>query len=183
MSEQALRTSTNHKEVEGENGRAVCAPTRDTFRHGPGSKGRAVKLTPRFIGPYKVLKSNPSSSNYTLDLPDDLRKRGIHPVFHVSQLEPAPPNTIPNRVQEPPVPVEVEGDLEFEVELVLDSKYDNRCRCRLRYKVKWRGYDGTPEETSWQAAVDLEHSAELVEAFHTQHPDLPGSYAEFQSYF
>lgn len=49
-------------------------------------KGRARKLVPRFIGPYKVLESIPSTSNYVLELPPELKNRRIHPKFHVSLL-------------------------------------------------------------------------------------------------
>jgi hypothetical protein len=31
-------------------------------------KGHASKLLPKFIGPYKVLRANPESSNYELEL-------------------------------------------------------------------------------------------------------------------
>lgn len=55
-------------------------------------KGRARKLVPKFIGPYTVLKANPETSNYTLDLPEDLRQRRMHPVFHVSRLRRHEPN-------------------------------------------------------------------------------------------
>ncbi|KXN92923.1 hypothetical protein AN958_08259, partial [Leucoagaricus sp. SymC.cos] len=35
-------------------------------------KDRARKLCPKFIGPYKVVESNPEMSNYKLDLPQAL---------------------------------------------------------------------------------------------------------------
>jgi hypothetical protein len=36
-------------------------------------KGRARKLTPKCIGPYKVLEAKPSSSTYKIELPPDLK--------------------------------------------------------------------------------------------------------------
>jgi hypothetical protein len=45
-------------------------------------------LMPKFIGPYKVLKSKAATSNYILELPEELQHRGIHPKFHVSRLRP-----------------------------------------------------------------------------------------------
>ncbi|KXN81608.1 hypothetical protein AN958_04320 [Leucoagaricus sp. SymC.cos] len=51
-------------------------------------KDRARKLCPKFIGPYKVVESNPEMSNYKLDLPQALVNQRIHPVFHVSLLRP-----------------------------------------------------------------------------------------------
>jgi len=57
-----------------------------------------------------------------LRLPDSMRT--IHPIFHVSQLELAIPNTIPDWIQPPPPPVEVEGEPEFEIAEILNSKVD-----------------------------------------------------------
>ena len=41
---------------------------------------------PKFIGPYKMTKSHPEISRYTLDLPPELKARRIIPSFHVSLL-------------------------------------------------------------------------------------------------
>ncbi|KXN84501.1 hypothetical protein AN958_12415 [Leucoagaricus sp. SymC.cos] len=49
-------------------------------------KDRARKLCPKFIGPYKVIESNPEISNYKLGLSQALVNRRIHLVFHVSLL-------------------------------------------------------------------------------------------------
>jgi hypothetical protein len=50
--------------------------------------GQAQKLVPKFIGPFRVLKANAGTSTYTLDLSDELKKRKVHPTFHVSLLCP-----------------------------------------------------------------------------------------------
>src|SRR6202044_111306 len=104
------------------------------------------KLSEKFLGPFEIL-AKAGSHSFTLRLPDTIR--GVHPVFHVSMLEPAIPNEIPNRVQSPPPPVEVEGDLEYEIAEVLDSK-TARCRaCKLLNYVRCLGYENTDEEYSW----------------------------------
>ena len=101
--------------------------------------------------------------------------RAVHPVFHVSMLEPATPNTIPNRIQPPPPPVEIDGEPEFEISEILDSKIDNRRRlCKLLYLVRWAGYEGTDEETSWILASELGHALEIVADFNAAYPDKPG---------
>ena len=113
-----------------------------------------------------------SSHAMRLALPRRLSR--LHPVFHVSMLEPHQPSQIPDRTVPPPPPVEVEGKLEFEVERILDLKIDRRRRCKLLYLVKWLGYDGTDEDTSWVPADELGNSTEAVADFHLQYPDRPG---------
>ena len=129
------------------------------------------KLADKYFGPYPII-AQPGPLSYTLQLPQTLR--GVHPVFHVSMLEPSHVNTIPNRIEPPPPSVEIEGEQEYEIDLILDSKIDRRYRSKLLYLVKWTGYEGMPEETSWIPASELEHAAELVQDFHKSYPHKPG---------
>jgi hypothetical protein len=71
----------------------------------------------------------------------------VHPVFHVSMLEPSTPNSVPNCIQPPP-PVIIDEEPEYEISEILDSKLDKRRACKLLYLVRWSGYEGTNEETS-----------------------------------
>ncbi|MBW0494139.1 hypothetical protein O181_033854 [Austropuccinia psidii MF-1] len=48
--------------------------------------------------------------------------KSIHPVFHISLLEPVKKSTIPNRNQEPPPPIIIEEEEEWKVSQILDSK-------------------------------------------------------------
>ncbi|EEB89354.1 hypothetical protein MPER_12556 [Moniliophthora perniciosa FA553] len=126
----------------------------------------AKKLSEKYLGPFTII-AQASSNAFTLKLPDYLSK--VHPVFHVSQLEPFIPSEIPNRTQPPPPPVEIddEGD-HYEITEVLDSKLDKRFRrCPLRYFVQWSGYEGTDEEFSWVAADEL-NAPEAIEDFHSK---------------
>ena len=101
--------------------------------------------------------------------------RAVHPVFHISQLEPTTPSSIPGRVPTPPPPVLVEGEPEFEISEILDSKVDRRrCLCKLLYLVHWSGYKGTDEETSWILASKLGNASELIEEFHRACLNKPG---------
>jgi hypothetical protein len=50
-------------------------------------KGRAHKLLPKYLGPYKVLTANHSSSTYKVELPPDLKARWIHDIFHDKVLK------------------------------------------------------------------------------------------------
>ena len=76
------------------------------------------KLCQRFVGPFKVLQ-RVGKTTYKLDLQG--RFTGVHNVFHVSQLKPHLPR---ETSEEPPPPVEVEGEPQFEVETLL--KHRNR---------------------------------------------------------
>ena len=54
-------------------------------------KDRARKLVPKFIGPYRIQRDFGNNS-YRIDLPPELRSRGVHPVFHASLLRIHIPN-------------------------------------------------------------------------------------------
>ncbi|CAG7852966.1 Transposon Ty3-I Gag-Pol polyprotein AltName: Full=Gag3-Pol3; AltName: Full=Transposon Ty3-2 TYA-TYB polyprotein; Contains: RecName: Full=Capsid protein; Short=CA; AltName: Full=p24; Contains: RecName: Full=Spacer peptide p3; Contains: RecName: Full=Nucleocapsid protein p11; Short=NC; Contains: RecName: Full=Ty3 protease; Short=PR; AltName: Full=p16; Contains: RecName: Full=Spacer peptide J; Contains: RecName: Full=Reverse transcriptase/ribonuclease H; Short=RT; Short=RT-RH; AltName: Full=p55; Contains: Re len=55
-------------------------------------KGRARKLIPKYIGPYKIVKVIVPGASFRLELPAELKQRGIHPVFHASLLRIHIPN-------------------------------------------------------------------------------------------
>jgi hypothetical protein len=95
-------------------------------------------------------------------------------------LELSTPNTIPECVEPPPPPVIIDRDSEFIISEVLDSKIDNRCcACKLLYLVKWAGYEGTDEESSWLLAMELGHAQEVIDDFHKAYPNKPGPLASF----
>ena len=99
---------------------------------------------------------------------------GIHPVFHVSMLEPSAPNEFLNRTETPPPPVIIDGETEFKISEILDSNINKCHKCRLQYLVKWSGYEGINEETSWIPVSELEHAMESMVDFHLTHPDKLG---------
>src|SRR6202043_2860245 len=100
--------------------------------------------------------------------------RAVHPIFHISMLEPVTPNTILNRIVPPPPLVEIDRDFKHEISEGLDSKIA-KCRiCKLLYLVRWTGYEGTNEETSWLPATELEHASKAVLDFHHAYPNKPG---------
>jgi len=129
------------------------------------------KLAERYLGPFKVV-GKPGTHSYLIKLPNHLRN--IHPVFHISQLEPAYPSKILNRVDPPPPPVEIDGHLKFEVTQILDVKTDRRRKEPLLYYVQWSGYEGSAEEYSWVPVTDLANATELVADFHRRYPMKPG---------
>ena len=58
------------------------------------SKGRAKKLQPKYIGPYKVVEAHTVASTIKLELPPELTARWVHPTFHVSLVQAHVPNNV-----------------------------------------------------------------------------------------
>jgi hypothetical protein len=98
----------------------------------------------------------------------------VHPVFHVSMLEPSTPNSVPNRIQPPPPSVIIDEEPEYKISKILNSKLDKRQACKLLYLVRWSSYEGTDEETSWIPANELRHTSKIVSEFHLRYPSKPG---------
>src|SRR5687768_1653496 len=87
----------------------------------------------------------------------------IHPVFHISLLEPAPKDVPLERNLE----LEKDAD-EYEVERILDSRV---IKNKIQYLIKWKNY--LPEENTWELFNHLINSINLVEEFHRQNPGRP----------
>ena len=79
------------------------------------------KLSKKNLGPYPI-SAQVGTLSFTIRLPDSMH--AVHPIFHVSQLEPAMPNTILNRSQPLPPPVEIDGEPKYKIIEILDSKLD-----------------------------------------------------------
>ena len=131
------------------------------------TKRPSKKLDHKRVGPFKISRAI-STHAFRLDLPREFRF--LHPVFHVSLLEPYHSNTIPLRRQPPPLPVEVDGETEYEVSAILDSR---RKRNVLEYRVQWKGFDGHAESATWEPADNVSNAPLLLEAFHKKYPRKP----------
>ena len=129
------------------------------------------KLVEKYLGPFEII-AQAGTHSFTLRLPSSMRV--IHPVFHVSMLEPSTPNLFPAREAIPEPPVILDREPEYEISEILDSKIDKCRKCRLQYLVRWMGYEGTDEETSWLPASELGHASEVVSDFHQAYPEMPG---------
>ena len=119
--------------------------------------GKRGKLTPRYIGPFPIIKRIGATA-YQLELPPDLQ--GVHPVFHVSMLRKYIPND--NHVI-PQVPHGLEPTLTFEPRpiAILDRQVKRlRSKEVPSVKVLWDSH-GCEEET-W----------ELEASMRTKYPEL-----------
>ena len=77
------------------------------------------KLSEKYLGPYKII-SQPDTLSFTLRLPESMHS--VHPVFHVSMLEPTTSNTFSERIQPVPAPVIIDREPEYEISQIVDSK-------------------------------------------------------------
>jgi hypothetical protein len=123
------------------------------------------KLGPKRLGPFKILAAV-STHARKLELPASMKR--IHPVFHISLLEPFIPNTIPNRIIPPPPPIEIAGEDEYEIGKVLDvQKYYGK----WRYLVQWLGYEDTGEPAAWIYYSEMKHAMDVIYDFYRRYPD------------
>ena len=127
------------------------------------------KLAEKYLGPFEII-AQVGSVSFTLHLPNSMS----HPVFHVSMLEPSTLNQFPDQIQNPKPPIIINSDSKYKISEILDSRIDKRCKCKLLYLVKWAGYEGTDEETSWLPASELRHASKVVLDFHLAYPSKPG---------
>ena len=118
-------------------------------------KKKHKKLDHVKVGPFFISKQI-SPVNYKLELPPDAK---IHPVFHISLLEPADPET--------PVQTtfyhQAEEETEFEVERILNVRY-GQYRETEEYLVKWKGYPDS--ENTWEPIQNLTNCKQLLQEFH-----------------
>jgi hypothetical protein len=116
------------------------------------------KLDFKKLGPFEIAEKI-SSVNYRLKLPKSSR---LHPVFHVSLLEPV----------KGAAPVDETTDIQpeheiYDVEKILDSKVS---RGTTMYLVKWLDWDDV--HNTWEPDSNLS-CPEKLEEFHRKNPTKP----------
>ncbi len=141
-------------------------------------KGRARKLCPKFVGPYRVSEAFPASSNYVLELPVALQQCQIHPKFHASLLRPYHENNdllFPNRAHPEPYDFGAPDDAEWFVEEIIGHRWIDRSRLELN--VRWSLGD-----TTWEPLPTCNELAALdryLEVMGVRYPrDLPRRHAD-----
>ncbi|GAB7357799.1 hypothetical protein MBLNU459_g0615t2 [Dothideomycetes sp. NU459] len=116
----------------------------------------ARKLSPKFIGPFQVLEPVGARA-YRLRLPPQYK---IHPVFHVSLLEPYKMRIGNASAPQYTAPEIIGGEEEWELEEIVEKAISNT---GVHYKVKWLGW---PQDyNQWLPENELRNAKELVQAF------------------
>jgi hypothetical protein len=156
----AAQANARRRDVSFEVGDKVRLSTANLYL--PSSMSR--KLTARYVGPFVVERVvNPVA--YKLKLPANLK---IHPVFHVSMLQPWRvdgefPAHQPSLSQPPPVN---EAENRFKVDRLLDKRTRRYGRGeRVEYLIRWFGYG--PEDDSWEPVRNID--SDLIADFEASH--------------
>jgi len=118
------------------------------------NRGGNKKLKPRKLGPF-IIKKIYSNDTYKIKLPKSIR---IHPIIHVSNLEPYIDDEF-GRQEEPPPPIIINNEEEYEVEEILDMRTHYG---KKQYLIKWKGY--SIDESSWEPEENLNYD-ELLKEF------------------
>src|SRR5882724_2277276 len=129
------------------------------------------KLDHHFLGPFLIIEK---VSSHAFQLGLSLALLRIHPIFHVSLLQLTSSSEIPNRAIDPPLPIKLDDSDKWEVHQIMDSRVD--CHHKgsgLLYLVEWKGFDNTPDATSWEPPEHLENTPNVVQAFHQAHTNKP----------
>lgn len=114
------------------------------------------KLDFPFEGSFEVI-GKVGRQAYRLRLPSSWRR--IHPVFHVSLLEPYYERKGEKMTREHQ-PIMVDDHEEWEIEAIVNHRTHYR---RKQYLVKWLGYPSY--ENSWLDKKDLDNARELLEEY------------------
>ncbi|KAJ0015362.1 hypothetical protein NQD34_008982 [Periophthalmus magnuspinnatus] len=130
-------TADKHRSLASQNhpGRSVWLSSKNI-----PLKTDSRKLSPRFLGPFKITKII-SPSAECLQHPPSLR---LHPTFHVSQLKPIHSSDLRPLAEPPPPAQVVDGHPAFTVRRLIDVRRWGR---GLQYLVDWEGYG--PKERAW----------------------------------
>jgi len=118
-----------------------------------GTTRPTKQLSPTMHGLFNVLEVRKRERGLKLQLSPRWK---IHPIFHVSLLEPYRASVREGREQPPRVPEDMVGYLKCEVERIVKSEvitYTRKVGRRnkefeeLRYFIKWKGC--TEDENTW----------------------------------
>ena len=117
-------------------------------------KGRVKKLLPRFIGPFTITKADKCTSNYQLELPDEMRSHHICNRFHANQLRPCLENDeslFPGCEAKYYYDYGTPEDEEWYIDAIIGHAWQGK---RIRFHIQWLLGD-----TTWEP---YEHCKDLA---------------------
>ena len=114
-------------------------------------KGRARKLSPKYLGPFPITKVLKEGATYQLGLSDELIKRGVNRSFHASLLRPHVPNDdrrFPGRL-----PIQIPGFGERPEEWIVDRIMAHHGKgMGSEFLILWKAGDRT-----WASYREVAH--------------------------
>ncbi|KAJ9523575.1 hypothetical protein QJQ45_007252 [Haematococcus lacustris] len=158
---QAAYANQDRREVHYKVGQMVLLSTKN-MRLKPG---KARKLLPRFVGPFKVL-GLVGQVAVNLQLPASMSR--LHPVFHVSLIKPYTGTDVGFM----PPPVEwLDEEPVYYVERLLDHRHVHAGKAK-EYLVQWEGYDA--DHNTWEPRSNLVGCDKILAEYNAAH-NLNGS--------
>ncbi|KAJ9513664.1 hypothetical protein QJQ45_015424, partial [Haematococcus lacustris] len=153
---QAAYANQDRREVHYKVGQMVLLSTKN-MRLKPG---KARKLLPRFVGPFKVL-GLVGQVAVNLQLPASMAR--LHPVFHVSLIKPYTGTDVGFM----PPPVEwLDEEPVYYVERLLDHRHVHAGKAK-EYLVQWEGYDA--DHNTWEPRSNLVGCDKILAEYNAAH--------------
>jgi hypothetical protein len=137
-------------------------------------KGRARKLSPKYLGPFPITKVIKEGATYQLGLSDELIKRGVNRAFHASLLRPHFKNDdrrFPGRL-----PIQIPGFGEKPEEWIVDRIVTHHGKGQgSEFQILWKAGDKTWAPFREVAHLNaLDRYCELMGV--SEASDLPANY-------
>jgi len=125
------------------------------------------KLDYKKIGPLKILSKIGTRTYNKLALPPSM---AIYNTFHISLLEPYQDNRFPSQINEPPPPIQIEGEDEYELDEIIDWRLHYN---KLQYRANRKGYPPEHDKV-WYPAENFNHAEHTVQRFHRRYSGKHG---------